>query len=60
MAKVLVVDDERSVRSNLVHILEVAKVNNIDVHDVHNDGTVYFEVEPGAGMRVMPMSNMKA
>ena len=46
----------RRFRSKRVHIFGVAKDKIIDVH---TDGTVHFQVEPGTGMRVMPMSGAK-
>lgn len=45
------------IRSNLVHILDVVKVNNIELR---TGNTVYFNIETGIGMKVSPMSSVRA
>lgn len=44
-------------RTKLVHMLDVVKVNNVEVR---NDGPITFQVEAGTGMRITPMSSVKA
>lgn len=44
-------------RSKLVHMMDVVKVNKVEAQ---NDGPVTFQVEPGTGMRTLPMSSVRA
>ncbi|MCH7622290.1 MAG: hypothetical protein IH870_10370, partial [Chloroflexi bacterium] len=45
------------VRAKLVRTLEIPKANGIELD---RDNNVLFEVEPGAGVRILPMSQAKA
>ena len=45
------------VRSKLVRILEVVKVNNVELD---RDNSISFEVEANAGIRIIPFSQAKA